>query len=106
MPRVYWRIRRAKARPAIVSIHDSLQEHFIYLRIINAHPTLVPIKKERILHDIFMPRLSIIFAMHVALGFITIIALELTYNKEEYEKYLKKHNKFLVCNIHTIKYLS
>lgn len=55
--------RRAKARPAIVSTYDSLHDHFIYLRIINAHPALIPIKNERILHDSVAPRLSIIFAM-------------------------------------------
>lgn len=28
--------------PAIVSISDSPHDYFIYLRIINAHPTLIP----------------------------------------------------------------
>lgn len=80
--RVY---QRVKARPAIVSTRYSLYDHFIYSHIINARPMLIPIKNERILPG--YPRATSINnfcnAMHVALGFITIIiALRLImYNK-------------------------
>lgn len=47
------RIGGTKAHPAIVSICDSPHDRFIYLRIINARPTLIPIKNERILRDTF-----------------------------------------------------
>lgn len=68
----------AKARPAIVSTHDPLHDHFIYLYIINAHSTLIPMKNERILHLRAASINNFCDATHVALGFIMIVALRLT----------------------------
>lgn len=71
--------------------HLRFSTHFIYLRIINAHLTLILIKNAKILHDTFVSYLSIIFVMHIVLGFIISIVLGLTiYNKTSIRKYEKR----------------